>query len=76
MKLSDDERLAYENYMDDLHYQASMFHSSYTSGHIDGRKEGRAETTIRIAEQMKKNGESMEKIAQYTGLSLAEIEQL
>ena len=41
------------------------FHSSYTSGHLDGRKEGhkegRAETTIGIAQQMKRNGESMEK---------------
>ena len=43
MKLSEDERAAYEQHQSNLHYQASMFHSSYTSGHLEGRKEGREE---------------------------------
>ncbi|MCI5116282.1 MAG: hypothetical protein D3912_16010 [Candidatus Electrothrix sp. AX1] len=43
MKLSDEERRAYERYQNDLHYQASMVESSYTIGVIKGEKRGRAE---------------------------------
>ena len=43
MKLPDAERQAYERYLDDLHYQASMVQSSYGIGILEGRKEGRAE---------------------------------
>ena len=41
MKLPDAERQAYERYLDDLHYQASMVQSSYGIGILEGRKEGR-----------------------------------
>lgn len=43
LKLSTTERLAYERYQEDLHYQASMYDSSYGIGHFDGREEGREE---------------------------------
>ncbi len=29
LRLPDKERIAYESYVEDLHYQASMFQSSY-----------------------------------------------
>ncbi len=41
LKLSDNERQAYEYYTDDLHYQASMYESSYGSGYFDGEEKGR-----------------------------------
>ncbi len=43
LKLPEAERLAYERYKDDLHYQASMVESTYGHGKMEGRKEGRQE---------------------------------
>ncbi|MEO5364166.1 MAG: DUF4351 domain-containing protein, partial [Magnetococcus sp. DMHC-8] len=43
LKLPEAERLAYERYKDDLHYQASMVESTYGYGKMEGRKEGRQE---------------------------------
>ncbi|MBF0411073.1 MAG: Rpn family recombination-promoting nuclease/putative transposase [Candidatus Riflebacteria bacterium] len=40
LKLSDEDRKAYERYSDDLHYQASMVLSSYASGKMDGIEQG------------------------------------
>ncbi|MEO5376251.1 MAG: Rpn family recombination-promoting nuclease/putative transposase [Magnetococcus sp. DMHC-6] len=40
LKLSESERLAYERYKDDLHYQASMVESTYGIGKLEGRQEG------------------------------------
>ncbi len=40
MKLPEEERKAYEHYKDDLHYQASMFESSYGDGYHVGKEEG------------------------------------
>lgn len=40
LKLSDEDRKAYEQYSDDLHYQASMVLSSYGSGKLDGLEQG------------------------------------
>jgi len=51
MKLPEDERKAYENYQEDLHYQASMFESSYGDGYREGIVEGMEKG---IAEGMKK----------------------
>ena len=38
LKLSDEERRAYERYQDNLHYQASMVESTYTAGVNKGVK--------------------------------------
>ena len=43
MKLPEDEQKAYEHYKDDLHYQASMFESSFGDGYYEGKKKGKAE---------------------------------
>jgi len=40
MKLPEEERKAYEHYKDELHYQASMFESSYGDGYHVGKEEG------------------------------------
>jgi predicted transposase/invertase (TIGR01784 family) len=37
MKLPEDEQKAYEHYQDDLHYQASMFKSSFGDGYHEGK---------------------------------------
>ena len=40
MKLPEEEQKAYEHYQDDLHYQASMFESSYGDGYYEGQVTG------------------------------------
>ena len=40
LKLPEQERVAYEKYQDDLHYQASMVESSYTIGVKKGVRQG------------------------------------
>jgi predicted transposase/invertase (TIGR01784 family) len=41
-----------------------------------GKEEGKAERNIEIARQMKSEGEPIEKITRFTGLSKEEIERL
>lgn len=89
LKLPEEERLAYERYQDDLHYQASMVESSYTIGVIKGerkgkekgRAEGRAEGQIEgkreVAVKLLASGSlDIEAIAEITGLSIEELQGL
>lgn len=46
LKLSPEERTAYEQYQNDLHYKASMLESSYGNGQIDGMEAGLKQGTI------------------------------
>jgi predicted transposase YdaD len=81
LKLPEKERQAYERYQDDLHYQASMFESTYTIGHMEGRKEGEKRGEKRGEEKKQieniinfhKAGVTAELISQGTGLSIDEI---
>ncbi|MCB1797098.1 MAG: hypothetical protein KDJ70_22265, partial [Candidatus Competibacteraceae bacterium] len=91
LKLPPEERAAYERYADDLHYQASMFLSSYGNGFNEGRKEGlgkglqqglqqgldqgRQEATLALARSLI-GLLSIEVIAEKTGLSQEVIESL
>ena len=56
MKLPQDERIAYQRYLDDLSYQASMVQSSYGIGVIEGRKEGKKEGRKEGRKEGKKEG--------------------
>ena len=84
MKLPEDEQKAYEHYKDDLHYQASMFESSYGDGYYEGKSEGKAEgktegineATKNIALNLAKKGTTIEIIAEVTGLSKSDIKQM
>jgi predicted transposase/invertase (TIGR01784 family) len=81
MKLPEDEQKAYDHYKDDLHYQASMFESSFGDGYNEGKQEGKAEgiveginkTTKNIALKLAKEGTTIEIIAKVTGLSESDI---
>jgi predicted transposase/invertase (TIGR01784 family) len=84
MMLLDDKQLtAYQLYQEDLHYQASMFESSYGDGFGDGKKiglqegieKGRNQEKLEIARNLL-DILDIETIMQKTGLSQAEIEQL
>ncbi len=71
LKLPEQERLAYEKYQDDLHYQASMVESSYTIG----VKKGEKQKTIEIAQKLIDVLDT-KTIALKTGLSEKEIENM
>jgi predicted transposase/invertase (TIGR01784 family) len=67
LKCSEQERREYEHYKESLHYQASMYESTYVSGKLDG--------VYLVAENMKKMGIENSIIAQATGLSIEQIEK-
>lgn len=56
LKLSPAERQEYEDYQESLHYNASMFHSSYGTGLIEGEKKGRKEGREEGIDEGKKEG--------------------
>ncbi|MCI5193313.1 MAG: Rpn family recombination-promoting nuclease/putative transposase [Candidatus Electrothrix sp. AU1_5] len=73
LKLSDEERRAYERYQDDLHYQASMVESSYTIG----VKKGEDKKALQIAMNLIKKGVlDAQEIAEITELSVEEINKM
>ncbi len=81
LKLSEEERRAYEKYQDDLHYQASMVESSYTVGVTvgvnKGIKQGEKRKALQIALKLIEKGVLDAKdISEMTGLSVEEIENL
>ena len=57
LKLPEEERVAYERYRDDLHYQASMVESSYTIGMKKGEKRGEKRGIKKGEKQGIKKGE-------------------
>ena len=77
MKLPEDEQKAYEHYKDDLHYQASMFESSFGDGFNEGKVKGKAEGRIELTQQMvinmAKNKIAIETIIEVTGLTKIEV---
>jgi len=52
LKLPETERAAYERYQDNLHYQASMFESSYVIGMENGMEKGEKNKAIEIAQNL------------------------
>ncbi len=83
LKLPEQERLAYEKYQDNLHYQASMFESSYTigiktgieQGIEQGMVKGEKQKAIEIANNLIDVLDA-KTIAIKTGLSEKEIESI
>jgi predicted transposase/invertase (TIGR01784 family) len=76
LKCSEPERLEYEAYKESLHYQASMYESTYVVGHIDGKKEGKIEEKQAIAKSMLAENLPLELIIKLTGLTEEEIQNL
>ncbi|MCI5124695.1 MAG: Rpn family recombination-promoting nuclease/putative transposase, partial [Candidatus Electrothrix sp. AR5] len=76
LKLPEQERAEYERYQDNLHYRASMVHSSYHLGIFKGVEQGRAEVGKQKALEIARNLIDVlddETIAEKTGLSVEEI---
>ncbi|MCP4151647.1 MAG: Rpn family recombination-promoting nuclease/putative transposase [bacterium] len=84
LKMSEEERSEYEDYHENLHYEASMHESTYTVGVIEGekkwiekeREEGIEKGIREMTMNLKKSGVDIEVIIQASGLSSEEIENL
>lgn len=76
MKLPEEEQKAYDHYQDDLHYQASMFQSTFVDGYESGKEEGK----IKEKEQMVLNsyhaGLELTVISQITQLSIEKVQEI
>ncbi|MCI5164365.1 MAG: hypothetical protein D3917_20620, partial [Candidatus Electrothrix sp. AX5] len=78
MKLPDSERRAYERHRENLHYQASMFESSYTAAVLEGIKEGEKrgekKKAVQIARKLLQTGTlDIKTIAEMTELTEEEV---
>ncbi|OQY12058.1 MAG: hypothetical protein B6I31_03805, partial [Desulfobacteraceae bacterium 4572_19] len=69
--LPEKERRAYEKYVDDLHYQASMVESSYSIGMLKGREKEKIKMAKALLDIL-----DIKTISEKTGLSVEEIENL
>ena len=82
--MSDQERHAYDEHLNAIMIQNDVLDSARTEGREEGRlegreegrEEGRMEERLKNAREMKKHGLSPDVIAQISGLSLEEIDQL
>ncbi|SEH07856.1 PD-(D/E)XK nuclease family transposase [Candidatus Venteria ishoeyi] len=72
LKMNERERHAYEYHQEQLHYEASMYESSYIAAKLEGKAEG----ILITAKNMKQAGIPVASIAEVTGLSIAQIEAL
>ena len=70
--LSDTERRAYDEHINDIMIQNDVLNTAK----LEGRAEGLAEARLSTARNLKKLGIAPDTIAQATGLSLEEIEKL
>lgn len=76
LKLPDDDRRSYEQYLKNLHYEASLVESNYKLGQMEGRAKGQQDEKIATALRMLGAGIDQSLIADATQLSLSEIEKL
>jgi len=92
MKLPESERTAYAHYVEDLHYQASMFESSFGDGFREGKmegieqgieqgiekgvEEGIEKATKDITIKLIQQGVAIKTIAEVSGLTETDINEL
>ena len=76
MKMTPQERHAYEDYMVSVHAAKDVYDTAVDEGRAEGREEGREEERRENARRMKKKGFAAEDIADITGLTVEDIERL
>ncbi len=74
--LSDTERRAYDEHINDIMIQNDVLNTAKLEGRAEGLEQGRMEERLSTARNLKKLGIAPDTIAQATGLSLEEIEKL
>ncbi len=72
MNLNEEQRKAYDDYMQNVSYHKSMLWSS----HEEGREQGRREEKIEMVKKSLQKGLEFSMIAELTGLSLPEIREI
>jgi predicted transposase/invertase (TIGR01784 family) len=75
LELNSEEKRIYDAYQENLHYQASMWESSYGVGKRDGIEEGIEKGKLAIAKSLL-DILDIETIALKTGLSVTELQKL
>ncbi|MBR4267002.1 MAG: Rpn family recombination-promoting nuclease/putative transposase [Bacteroidales bacterium] len=73
---TDEEMMAYEKYWLDVSTEKSALEHEREEGRAEGRAEGEQSKAISIARMMKADGEPVEKIIKYSGLTAEEISNL
>ncbi len=88
MRMSPEDRRAYENFMVNLHKERDIWETAKQDGWREGiaegraegmkkgRAEGRAEGILAVAKNLKDAGQPVDYIAKVTGLSVVEIDTL
>lgn len=76
MRLSSDRRKAYNRFMENRSYEASMLYSSRREGRLESRVEGRREGIEQVAKNMLAQGMESPVVASVTGLSAEAVEKL
>lgn len=73
-KLTQDE-IEYERMEARMKYRL-QYNTDVSQARKEGEASGRAAAVLEMAKAMKRNGEALDKISSYTGLSAKEIEDL
>jgi len=76
MNLPEDKRRAYDKYIENLMFEASMVLGNRKEAKWEGVQEGIQKGTFEVAKKMKNNGLPIEDIMKYTGLTQKEIENI
>ncbi len=76
MRLDKEQHYGYNRYLDYLHYKASEALSLKMEAEERVRKDERHRNSVEIAKKMLSEGEAVEKIIKYTGLTIEQIELL
>ncbi|MBV6425834.1 MAG: hypothetical protein KIPDCIKN_00320 [Haliscomenobacter sp.] len=75
-KFTPDERTKYEESLKYYRDLKNVVDTSFDEGREEGKIEGKMEGKMEIARQMKAEGEPVDKISRFTGLTMEEIEKL
>lgn len=76
LKLSDEDRQYYNRYLDNLHYRASMYESSYVIGSIEGEKKGEEKKEIAIINRLYEKGIPVEQIVDMIGIPIEKVKRI
>lgn len=76
LRLSVEERRAYNSFLEDLMYQASMERTRWIEGWSKGKAEGIAEAKQLIAKALLEQGIALPVVAATTGLTIAQLQAL
>lgn len=71
-----EERSKYEASLKKYRDLKNVIDTSFEEGKAIGVEEGEVKRSLEIARQMKQQGEQLEKITRYTGLSREDVEKL